>query len=286
MKTNLLLLFFCLLFFACSNSDASEKISSTKVLDLVKKGKPVFIQNKTIVGVLDFTELKSLLYPSLPRLNSVEIPVAIYFENCTFDDEIVAYKISNGMAINVVFQKTLTFFSCTFKSKVFLKEIEVRGESNFEKNVFQKDFFLEGSRFFGINVVFNETTFKNKTNFSRVIFEGKTSWRNITFEEETTFQNTDFKDSFFMADAIFNKNLDFSLATFRKKMSFNHVTTIDFVDFTGSSFLGQADFLNNEPSKSFSFNESVFYQKARFEPQEKLKLLDISNTLFLLKKIN
>lgn len=274
--------FLCLLL-GCTPSNASEKIAAEKVLEQIKKQKTVFIQNKTIVGVLDFTTLNTFLYPSLPRLNTVEIPVAIYFENCEFVNEIVAYKFSNGIATRTVFGKSLTFFSCQFKSQVKLNEMEVKGESNFEKNTFFKEFSCEGSRFFGLNVVWNQSVFKNKSDFSRAVFEGKTTWRNVVMEEEANLQHATFKDSFFMADAIFNQTLNFSLATFWKRMSFNHVTTIDFVDFTGASFMGQSDFLNNEPKKNVSFDDAVFYQKARFEPDEKLILFDSSKSLFLSK---
>ena len=108
---------------------AQSIINASDIMIAIKNGDNIRYSNATIKGVLDFTYMKETL-PNLSKRNrwwnnggsntiTKEIKNEIYFINCTFTDDVLAYipHEDSGYTFVANFKNNVTFKNCFFRKK-------------------------------------------------------------------------------------------------------------------------------------------------------------------------
>ena len=116
----ILLIFSCILM-------AGRRVNADKIIEQINAGRKVEYVHKTILGDLDFTELKNMrqVNSSFGRheeyASIIEVP--IYFKDCKFTGDVLGYKYVNGEydTYRADFQADITFINCDFKDETEFK---------------------------------------------------------------------------------------------------------------------------------------------------------------------
>ncbi len=241
-------------YFALTNCTAAHKefIQAEDIINQIKSKKNVFYSNKLIKGKLDFTVLDAYVISS--NASKIDIEVAVTFDNCKFEEDVIAYaKSDKGKVTFVEFSKCLSFNDCVFEKQIQFREIIVKGLFNLTKCQVQGEVGMEGSQLHSSYSFFTETKFKAETRFQRLRVLGHTDFLKTEFWEKASFQLADFDGNVMFADAVFNKNLDFSLALFSKKLILNNSLFYGYVDFSNASFKGRTEFINTQCKQDVTF---------------------------------
>ncbi|WP_461077355.1 pentapeptide repeat-containing protein [Spirosoma flavus] len=274
------MLMLCVGCLACTATATDTKpIPARSVLEKISKGEPVFIENKTIEGDLDFTTLAT--YPQTESIRSVAIESSVYFKNCVFTGKVTAFSQRNGQTILCDFGKNLTFLNCKLNGETSFQSIAVRGISSFANSQFNRNVTFEGARF-GSEAYFDGTLFAMEARFQTAHFAKmasfwKTIWAGVVY----------FQSAVFAGDARFNlgdfrSNLDFSMCTTDGLLTFNHANCTGRNIFDNCRFRNAVDFANTT-LKEASFKEAFFDTKATFIGV-KSESLSFENAFFLSQK--
>jgi len=176
-------------------------IQAEEVLSKIRGGDPVNYDRVLVVGNLDI----SLLGPGTFRVGSL--------------------RITNSSLQGVVFLDNLT----------------VDGQANFEETEFQNDLFLRGCRF-------------QDAEFPHAHFCGYADFSSCIFKEPANY-----------VQAIFDGDTDFSYSQFLKDASFNFAKfNTDFVYFDGTGFFGNVSFQGTRFGKYVYFYAASFHKAADF----------------------
>jgi uncharacterized protein YjbI with pentapeptide repeats len=241
MKTTLVLLVLSLFTF---NAPCQEQISAQKIMAGINQKQNIQYDGLVVTGDLDFTELDSKKQKTMKDWDGeayksvVEVPVV--FRNCTFKDNVIAYKSlkdgkrskiarlmidgSSGITYSADFKNIVVFENCTFER-----------DSEFKYSRFEQTVNFSGS-IFGHEANFKYAQFDNKTDFSEANFSGVINFKYANFSNDSHFEKTDFK-----------AYTDFKYANFKNAVSFDGCIFKAYTDFkythfaTGSSLNG-ADF--------------------------------------------
>lgn len=209
-------LFFCLLLI--TSFYAQKTVNASKILADIKSGKTIEYKNTTIIGVLDFTYMDDAL-KKLPKRrknswwgsnsdNTVnkQIEVPILFENCTFQDDVLAYipDEDSGYTFIANFEEKAIFKNCVFNRKAMFKYSSFDKNSDFSGVIFNDDTTFKYAKFyraidfsnskFKEAATFKYSRFKTNVSFSNAIFEDSATFKYTQFSDGVSFKNTDFKE--------------------------------------------------------------------------------------------
>ncbi|MBD2701714.1 pentapeptide repeat-containing protein [Spirosoma sp. BT702] len=257
----------------------TKPITARSILEKLGNQEPVFIENKTIEGDLDFTTLAT--YPQTETIRSVAIESSVYFKNCVFTGKVTAFNQRNGQTILCDFGKNLTFLNSKFNGETSFQSISVRGISSFANSQFNRNVTFEGARF-GSETYFDGAMFTREVRFQTAHFAKmasfwKTIWAGVVY----------FQSAVFAGDARFNlgdfrSNLDFSMCTTDGQLTFNYAQSTGRNIFDNCRFRNAVDF-SNATLKEASFKEAFFDTKATFIGV-KSESLSFENAFFLSQK--
>ncbi|WP_218598652.1 pentapeptide repeat-containing protein [Polaribacter sp. NJDZ03] len=212
-------LFAITLFLISTISIAQNKIKAATIMEDIKAGKSISINNSTIIGVLDFTFKNEALkkksnkkksswfnWNSENSTNEIKkiIDVNISFINCTFKDDVLAYipDKESELTFTASFENETIFKNCIFEHKAMFKY------SRFEKNT-----------------DFSGSTFKDDSTFKYAKFDSKINFTNTTYYEIATFKY-----------AKFNSNVSFKDAIFKEVATYKYTQFLDGVSFKNTNF--------------------------------------------------
>lgn len=289
-----LILSLFLLLTACSNGNVGKtsppnkgektEVKVSKILRKLKRGKPVLYANATIVGDLDFTQLKNVHVETINILRvRVESPVS--FHNCTFEGKLTAYrKGEKGENYFAVFSHNLTFVNCQFTDSVSFRESDVRGKADFSGSEFQKIADFQGTNFRFKSNYFSETRFAEKARFERVYFGGETNFMHAVFDEFASFQNAVFRGRANFGACRFAKLADFGGIFVQKAFIANYVEFSENAIFSAARFQGKADFVQTKAVESIQMEGAFFGGSTKFEKISGGKTWNLKNAVFLLGK--
>jgi len=221
MKNKITLLSICLLLIT-SVSFSQEKVYASKILKDIKAGKSIYLENTTIIGVLDFTFMDDAL-KNMPKpkksswfswgsnsnsTNEVKkyIDNKISFINCTFKNDVLAYipDEDSGYTFTASFKEIAIFKNCEFEQKAMFKYSRFEKDSDFSGSSFNSDSTFKYAKFdqdisfkntsFDETATFKYTKFNNNVSFSNAIFNDTAIFKYTNFNNGVSFRNTKFKE--------------------------------------------------------------------------------------------
>lgn len=197
---------------------SQKTVNADKILEDIKSGKSVEYSNAKIIGVLDLTYMDDALekLPNKKRnswwgnssTNEVKkiIDVKISFNNCTFEDDVLAYIPDDvtGYTFTASFEDVAIFKNCNFKGKAMFKYSRFEKNSDFSGSIFDDDTTFKYAKFdrdidfsktkFIETATFKYAKFRNNVSFSNSIFEDSAIFKYTQFDDGVSFRNTDFQD--------------------------------------------------------------------------------------------
>lgn len=204
-----------------------------------------------------------------------------------FKKKIIALLLNNFDNFKfVVFPKNFTFPLNNYSKKLFFKDSEFWGETNFSNKTFCKRVVFDNAIFFG-EALFSQSFFKKKVKFIKSHFKKKSYFFNTTFERGIDFSNAEFEDdssfhgtmirckqkqdSIYFDRIKFKKNVTFRNASFGSHTSFRDSRFYGTTNFSVShSKTGENVYLNGVDFYGCSFNtlnftNRQFLEKTNFE---------------------
>jgi hypothetical protein len=223
MKNKNILLAFTLLLIS-TVTIAQKKIHASKIMEDIKAGKSISINNATIIGVLDFTYKEEALkktshkkksswfnWNSNSSTNEIKkiIDVNISFTNCTFKDDVLAYipDEDTGLTFTASFENETVFKNCLFERKAMFKYSRFEKTTDFSGSNFKDDSTFKYAKF-DKEISFTNTTFNEMATFKYAKFNNATSFNDVIFKNDTTFKYSQFLDGVTFKNTIFKENLN------------------------------------------------------------------------------
>src|ERR1041385_6693260 len=123
----------------------SGTVKSEAIISDLRDSKPVYIENKTIEGDLDFTGLPSVREGE--NMQRVMITGSVTFVKCRFAGKLTGFSSKSSMTTVCSFYQNLTFSDCELEDEVSMQEITVKGKAKFTNDIFHRSVSFEGARF-------------------------------------------------------------------------------------------------------------------------------------------
>ena len=192
-------------------------LSGEEIARKAKSGEPIYIENATIRGVIDFTDYEEKSQSRKSSWNwwsgwgssNVEeriITADIVFRNVKFQDEVLAYI--NDQATNWT-------YTASFEGKV----------------VFENCSFTE-------TAAFKYSTFEREVNFGGTTFREEANFKYAKFDREADFASTRFKDEGNFKYAQFDKHAGFQKSQFNNEANFKYAKFNQGLNFQAAEFAG------------------------------------------------
>jgi hypothetical protein len=271
------LLYGCFSLLSCSLK-ADNKISSSKIQSSIQKGEEMNYEDMAITDDLHLIDLDAAVKTS-PTVFDVSIKPALVFKNCTFSGMIIgSLKDNNKNTYSTTFLRSIYFENCTFDDDVNLEGATINGFCNFLNCTFKKGALFNRITFnstvaitkcsFNQSAGFQYCTFMNNAFYNEDHFSDACFFQNSYFYREFTFNlvkcdgYADFSSANFYSNiycnyAQFKKNFVASAGNFRGRTEF--VSTKFFnAEFDGSIFSGPSIFEKAEFSEGFSLKDCKF----------------------------
>jgi len=197
---------------------AQKTVNASDILNDIKAGKSITYKNAKIVGILDFTYMDEAMQ-KLPKkrknswwgnknTNEIKklIEVGVSFENCTFEDDVLAYipDEDSGYTFTASFEDIVIFKNCNFERKAMFKYSSFERDSDFSGSTFNDDSTFKYAKFdrdisfantkFVEVATFKYSKFRNNVSFANSVFEDSAIFKYTQFNDGVSFRNTDFQE--------------------------------------------------------------------------------------------
>ncbi len=260
-----------LVFFLSCNSqknNGKDKTDSNIILKYIQQGKDVFLANKKINGIIDFSDIP-LSYSQTQKIAIIEINSALTFINCKFSDSIKIFAPKENHAYITHFNKPVTFINCEFSGHFNFRQAVFNNEVIFAQCKFNDEAHFEGVVFNTHNIDFKETSFNAKAKFTSSEFYG-----NLNFMSSKFYANAEFNNCFF------NRNVNFASCDFKKLANFANIETRGYFKANYSIFSDKAYFNNAVFYKEVNFVKISSKKNFVFTKNNCLNKVDFSNAYF------
>jgi uncharacterized protein YjbI with pentapeptide repeats len=235
-------------------------VTARTVLAQLAGHTPVLVENVTFTDDLDFTTLPSA--PETETVARVWIDTPVYFRNCIFTGNVLAFRQKDDKTVLCAFGRNLTFINCRFNAATRFQSVSVAGIGCFSRSYFNKPVSFEGAHF-GAEAYFDNTLFATEARFQQATFGRLASFWKSVWAGASYFQG-----AVFQGDAQFNladirANLDFSLCTTYGLLNVNYATLTGRSNFDDCRFRNAVDF-GNATLTDASLKGAFFESKALF----------------------
>ena len=228
---------------------AQKQIAAQEIFQAINKKQLVQYDGVVVTGDLDFTELSNRKtkkekggWEEIKTV--VEVPVV--FRNCTFKGDVIAYKhLQDGKKariLNLDITNGGVTYSADFRENVVFENCTFENGSEFKYSTFSKVANFIGSKF------------AEQANFKYANFHQDALWAAVKFNEYANFKYAEFDNKANFEDARFFDYADFKYVEFDDK-----------VDFTKSRFRRHADFKYADFNDGANFNKTDFEGSADFK---------------------
>ncbi|MBL0310481.1 MAG: pentapeptide repeat-containing protein [Bacteroidetes bacterium] len=283
MKYHLLFVLFAMpvTFMSCmpQNSIGSGPvIQAGEIIQAIQNGKPVFIENKTVEGDLDFSKLDG--YTESSSMVRSYVAVSVTFISCHFKGKINAYQSNDQETKVCSFEKNLAFSNCEMDKEVSFQESVISGKANFSSSVFKGKTSFEGTRFLG-EAYFTKSKFEEEARFQNGFYSYKANWMEAVFSKVVSFQNSIFNYDAQWSVAKFLGYADFSVCTFRGHVFFNYAKFKAQAVLNTSIFYARFEMMSTEFEKNLELKRCLFYGIPKFNKAQMNEGLLLDNSTFL-----
>lgn len=231
---------------------AQKTISAKAVFEMIDKGQPVNLQDVTIEGDLDLTELsnkkhnKKIGYETY----SSKVTVPISFKKCIFNGDFIAYKHidkktgRNFGEITVSWNVNGTTYTTDFDEDVVFDDCEFKGISAFKYSTFKK------------GATFTASGFSQEANFKYASFDENAFFDGCDFDKYASFKYTNFEKDADFYNVVFDGVADFKYTNFDMRSTFKNATFNGFADFKYTNFDVKGNFSNTKFNSGSDFKYS------------------------------
>lgn len=232
------LLIILLVVFSTLATYAQKQIAAQEIFQAINKKQLVQYDGVVVTGDLDFTELSNRKVKSQKGgweeiKTVVEVPVV--FRNCIFKGDVIAYKhLQDGK-----------------KARILNLDITNGG--------------VTYSADFRENVVFENCTFENGSEFKYSTFSKVAHFIGSKFAEQANFKYAQFRQDALWAAVKFNEYANFKYAEFDNKANFEDARFFDYADFKYTEFDEKADFTKSRFRRHADFKYAEFKDRALFD---------------------
>ncbi len=224
---------------------SSGDVTAGQIIGALRSGKRVYLKDRTITGMLDFTTTTQ--YCGLVGIVPVYVEPEIVFLNCVFEDSVTTFsEHENAQKVYTVFDKNVVFHDCEFKRGVNFTQADFRGRFDFDI-----------SKVHGV-AAFDGCNFRNGTSFAMA-----------NFNEAVTFVST-----------VFAARSNFLKSFFRKSAIFQRCRMEDMVMFADSHFYGYTEFIKIVALGDIDFTNTQFAGRTFFKRSVLLGNIKLSNCVF------
>lgn len=222
---------------------AQEKeVSAESIFRQIEEGKQVVVENAIIVGVLDFTELsnkkevnKNTSYGEFKS----EVTVPLTFVNCTFKDDIIAYKnLEKGGKgtklgnVSINWNGETETHTADFNESVVFEKCRFEGATEFKYSLFSEAVNFEGA------------TFMQEANFKYAGFKELAGFGNCSYGKYANFKYANFDQDADFYQNRFTAYADFKYAKFENRVTFKKSTFDGYSDFKYTKFEKEGNFID------------------------------------------
>lgn len=207
---------------------AQEVISAERIMSDIKDGRDITYSNVRVEGVLDFTYMDSKI-DDLPRRskwwnsgdNEIEeiIEVKVSFENCRFEDDVLAYIHDDPSGYT---------FTADFESGVIFKDCEFTRKAMFKYSTFDEEADFSG------------TKFRRESTFKYAEFEEEASFATATFNDDATFKYADFDRGVSFESAQFEESWNIKYMDVKGEFNIDKLSVDDDIDSKYTSINGKS----------------------------------------------
>ncbi|WP_028668173.1 pentapeptide repeat-containing protein [Runella zeae] len=229
---------------------AQKEVPASEIFRAIDQNKSVQYDGIVVTGDLDFTELSNRKVKKEKSAwaevkTVVEVPVV--FRNCIFKGDVIAYKHieENGRRSKVFVVEITgggTTYSADFRENVVFENCTFENGSEFKYSTFSKEARFGGSKF------------AQQANFKYANFRKGTDFTGISFGDYANFKYADFSATAHFDEVRFRDNADFKYANFSNKVSFRNARFQRNADFK------YADFHNGVAFEKTDFDGSVDFK--------------------------
>ena len=272
-------------FTSCSSSHVTaqgSKISAEDIMHTIQEGKEVYIENKTVEGTLDFTQLPTANTESNAVIRHY-VASSITFKNCEIKGKIICYRPDKEMNHLVAFAKNLSFVGCKFKDEVQVRESIIYGRCMFNTSTFDKVSSFEGSTFM-LDVAFGEAEFNEEARFQNCNFQHRSNFMTAMFDKTVSFQGSNFALDAQFSNVNFKGYADMSLINWDSHCFFNYARFWKQGVLSNSYFKGRTEFIATTFDGNTEINHCNFYGVTRMNNAKLNDKMSIDNSFFLLSK--
>ena len=277
----------------CTRADrAAQAVPAGEILEALKTGKGVSIQNGVVSGDLLLTRLPTVPLASVPLPPSVLATMAgssvtearvirgpFVIRDSVFDGfldtqlkpDMVEHRMLGDM---VVIQGPVAFHGTTFTKSVdlsrtiFLAPVD-SSEAVFLSNaffltcIFDKAASFEKTAFAG-HTRYYRAVFHEPVTFLRAGFSGLTNFLAVTFKKESSFSRAYFKMGTGFSGSKFEGISDFSEAVFEMNVFFTHAVFVADTYFRRATFRGEVNFSDATFRAKADFAKAFYQQEPNF----------------------
>lgn len=192
---------------------SADSMDASEIIQMIDNNKSVYLEDKTILGDLDFTLIKNTKKRGSTYISYVERSITI--RNCVIKGRLIA----SANKKKTVYEEGVSFYGTKIQDNTDFKEAEF------------EDF-----------VDFTNVHFQNNADFAETEFQEKADFINVMFERDVSFSHARFDGNASFRGSVFNSDADFSWAHFSEDADFSNTTFKEKPDFFGTSFFGGKDF--------------------------------------------
>ena len=245
---------------ACTSSNVTaqgSKVAAEDILRTIQEGKDVWLENKTIEGTIDFTQLTTANIES-NAVTRHHVTGSITVKNCDIKGKIICYRAEQDMHHLVAFAKNISFISCKFKDEVQIRESSVYGRVVFTGCTFDKITIFEGSTFV-MDATFGDAQFNEETRFQNCNFQHRSNFMNAQFDKTVSFQGSNFALDAQFSNVHFHGYADMTVINWTSHCFFNYAEFKQQAIFNNSYFKGRAEFIATVFGGNTELKHCYFY---------------------------
>jgi hypothetical protein len=270
------------LFLSCTQAlpgKEKEEIKAASVIKLINQEQEVILENKIIVGDLDFSQVitKTPLHASLSQ---TLIKKSVSFTNCQFTGKVTCNGKIEEVNSQSVFMQNLIFNSCEFLSATDFQSVTVFGNVSFTGTQF-KDLALFNSFYsHAKDSYFGGITAEKDFSMQDALFVGSCNFFKSKFNGNVSFQGSRFDGLLNFSTVQCNQRADFSKVRLNSNCTFNYTVFAGIARFNQLRSLGMADFVQVKFNKDALFANALFYDICKFNESTVSAAFDFTSAVF------
>lgn len=227
---------------------AQKEVPASEIFRAIDQNKSVQYDGIVVTGDLDFTELSNRkVKKEKGGWNEIKafVEVPVVFRNCIFKGDVIAYKnLQENNRRSKVFNieiNTGTTYSADFRENVVFENCTFENGSEFKYSTFSKIANFGGSKF-AQHANFKYANFRRGANFAHIGFGDYANFKYADFSEKTSFDEVRFREHADFKYANFSQKVSFSNARFQRNADFKYADFHNGVAFEKTDFDGSVDF--------------------------------------------